>query len=87
MQAVPPDRSATKDMGTNRDRLYVALAKQFVGSGDIVALSIGCVAEKWPLRVIFPCSIEAAAANSSKDTAVVVGSIPNIVAGAPGVGC
>lgn len=48
MRAVLPGWAAAQDMDTNHDRLYIAMAKKYLNSGDIVAPSSGCVAEKWP---------------------------------------
>jgi hypothetical protein len=51
MRAASPGRVAAQGMDTNHGRRYIVMAKKCLDSGDIVAPSSGCVAEKWPLWV------------------------------------
>ncbi len=52
MRAVSPGGAEVQDVNTDHGRHYVAMAGKFLDRADIVAPSSGCVADKWPLRVV-----------------------------------
>lgn len=79
MRAVSSGRTATKDLDTDHGRPYVAMAEKFVDGVDIVAPSVGCVADKWPLQV-------KTSRSTAESAETVPGARPDGVAEIPGVG-
>ncbi len=76
MRAVSAGRAAVQDIDTDHGRLYVAMAEKFLDRADIVALSSGCVADKWPLQIIFHRGPEPSATPEAKGIADDTG--PNL---------